>query len=48
MARIRARQRRDGKARGVRVRTKGANARVKIANAKAARVKKPSKRGRPR
>lgn len=44
MARIRVRRRKDGKTKGVRVRTSGEHARVKIANAKAARVKKTRRR----
>lgn len=44
MARVVVRRRKDGKARGVRVRTSGKNCRVKISNAKAARVKKARRR----
>lgn len=45
MARVTVHRRKDGKAKGVRVRTSGKNCRVKFLGAKAARVKKS--RGRP-
>lgn len=42
MARIKARQRRNGQAKGVRIRTSGQNCQVSIANAKVARIKAAS------
>lgn len=44
MARIVVRRRKDGRAKGVRVKSSGQHCRIQIASAKAARVKKPSKR----